>query len=77
MVEYSKNKDLKWLCLIWLAYQKNFDEISLMLRDKKIDISALNETCLTILFVMSFSVDGHELIRADMGEVFACTLGAT
>ena len=45
---------------------KHFDEISLMLRDKKIDILALNETRLDSSISDDLvSVDGYDLIRAD------------
>ena len=61
---------------------KHFDEISLMLRDKKIDILALNETRLeSSIPDYLVSVDGYDLIRADrnieMGEVFAYMQDAT
>ena len=45
---------------------KHFDEISLMLRDKKIDILALNETRLDSSISDDLvSVDGYDLIHAD------------
>ena len=45
---------------------KHFDEISLMLRDIKIDILALNETRLDCSISDKLvSVDGYDLIRAD------------
>ena len=45
---------------------KHFDEISLTLRDKKIDILALNETRLDPSISDELvSVDGYDLIRAD------------
>ena len=45
---------------------KHFDEISLMLRDKKIDILALNETRLDSSISDDLvSIDGYDLIRAD------------
>ena len=48
------------------SLSKHFDEISLMLRNKKIDILALNETCFdSSIFDDVISVDGYDLIRAD------------
>ena len=45
---------------------KHFDEISLMLRDKKIDILALNETRLdSFISDELVSVDGYDLMGAD------------
>ena len=77
----QKTRGFKMAMLNIASLPKHFDEISLMLHDKKIDILALNETHLDPSISDELvSVDGYDLIRADrieMGEVFSCTLGAT
>ena len=49
---------------------KHIDEIRLLLCDKKIDILALNETCLdSSISDELLTVDGYYIIRADQNRM--------